>query len=77
MLIEQPDAVFRYDLLDRVSTDLPKNIWSLKTDVSREIVTLRSLLWPGYLSYLWIDQSRFGYAYFGNGVKNVEIGLYV
>ena len=75
--IEDADAVFAKDLLDEVKTDLPNNIWSLKSDVSKECVTLRNLLWPGYLSYQMIDQPEFGYAYFGNGVKNVEISLYL
>jgi Trm5-related predicted tRNA methylase len=60
-----------------LKNDLPKNSWSIKTDVSREIVTLRNYLWPGYLSYVWIDENRYGYSYFGDGVKNVEMSLYV
>lgn len=75
--IEAPDAVFKFNLLDPVKEDLPKRIWSLKTDVSQEIVTLRSLLWPGFLSYHFLDTDKFGFAYFGDGIKNVDISLYV
>ncbi len=75
--MENPDAVFKSDLLDPIQDDLPKNIWSLKPDISNELVTLRSFLWPGYFSFLRVNENSFGYGYFGDGVKNVEVSLLI
>lgn len=36
-------------------------------------MTLRSLLWPGYVGYHRTNSNIFGGAYFGTGVKNVDL----
>ena len=33
-------------------------------------ITLRNLIWPGYLTYH--NDYKFGYAYFGDGIKNSD-----
>ena len=40
-------------------------------------VTLRSFLWPGYIAYHKANTKLFGGAYFGNGLKNVDLAFYL
>lgn len=75
--IEKTDAIFRFDLLEGLEEDLPKNCWSIKSDVTEEFVTVRSLVWQGFMGYHMLNENIFGYGYFGNGVKNVEVNLLI
>jgi radial spoke head protein 9 len=70
---EREDAVFNKDFLDELSGDKPKGCWSCQCDDSRFNVTVRNLLWPGFLAYHEARTGVFGYGYFGNGLKNVEL----
>jgi radial spoke head protein 9 len=36
-------------------------------------VTLRSLLWPGYVAYNRVHSNIFGGIYIGNGIKNSDL----
>ena len=75
--MDSADSIFWYDLLDTLECDVPKEIWTIKSDINREVTTLRTFLWPGFLNYQFIDTEVFGYAYFGDGVKNVDVGLFL
>jgi len=67
------DVFFKFDFLDPVCTDLPKGCWSLQSDPSKTKVTLRSLLWPGYVAYHRANSKIFGGLYIGDGRKNVDL----
>jgi radial spoke head protein 9 len=67
------DVFFKFDFLDPVSSDNPKGCWSLQSDPSKCKVTLRSLLWPGYVSYHRANSKVFGGLYIGDGRKNVDL----
>ena len=41
------------------------------------MISVRSLLWPGYLSYVFLKRNIFGGIYFGNGIKNVDLPFYI
>jgi len=71
--IARGDATFKRDFLDPIEKDFPVGAWSLHTDSSRTQVTVRSLLWPGYLTYHRANSNIFGYCYFGNGIKNSDL----
>ena len=75
--IEKAEAIFKFDLLEGLENDLPTNCWSIKSDVAEEFVTVRSLVWQGFMGYHRLNENIFGYAYFGNGVKNVEVNLLI
>lgn len=75
--IEKDDAIFRRDLLDGIEDDLPRGCWSLQASFSKEWVTLRNYVWAGFLAYLNLEHSTFGYCYIGNGCKNVELALMI
>ena len=50
-----------------------KKSWSLQTDESKTEITLRSLLWPGYVSYHRTNSSIFGGAYMGYGIRSQDL----
>ncbi|CAD8082384.1 unnamed protein product [Paramecium primaurelia] len=73
-LIAQDDALFHYDFFDQLD-DHPVGQWSLQTDSSKYQVTIRNLQWPGFLGYHRAGTRIFGYAYFGDGIKNVDLAF--
>ncbi len=48
---------------------MPKGCWSIQK--ARDLVTVRSFLWNGYMAYC--QGSAFGGIYFGNGLKNSDL----
>jgi len=71
--IAREDALFHYNFLDPIEKDLPKGCWSVQVDSSKTIATIRSLLWPGYISYHRANSAIFGGVYIGSGVKNFDL----
>ena len=71
--IQREEAVFHKAFLDGLHQDKPKGSWSCQCDDSRMNVTVRNLLWPGFIAYHEARTSVFGYSYFGSGLKNVEL----
>lgn len=71
--IARGDATFKRDFLDPLDKDFPKGAWSIHTDSSKTQVTVRSLLWPGYLTYHRANSNIYGFCYFGNGIKNSDL----
>lgn len=61
------------NFLDPVSQDPIKKSWSLQTDESKTEITLRSLLWPGYVGFHRTNSTIFGGIYIGNGVRSQDI----
>ena len=75
--MEKPEAVFKKDLLDPIDFDLPKNCWSLQNNMNKDMAFIRNFKWPGFIGYHWVNSRFFGYCYFGDGVKNVELNLLI
>jgi len=71
--IARGDASFKYDFLDPVAKDSPNGSWAVHTDSSKTCVTVRSLLWPGFVNYHRANSSVFGFCYFGDGIKNSDL----
>ena len=59
----------RNDFLDSIDQDCIKGSWSLQTDESKTEVTVRSMVWPGYVGYHRTNSGVFGGVYMGTGVK--------
>ena len=76
-LLEQDDAVFRYDIFDSIVNDTMKGTWSLQVDASKSSCNLRSLLWPGYFASLQGNTGLFCGLYCGNGMKNLELSFMI
>jgi radial spoke head protein 9 len=72
-LINQPDAVFRYDIFDDITKDTVKGSWTIELDPTKTICNLRSLLWPGYFAVHQSGTKNYCGVYLGNGFKNAEL----
>eukprot|EP00928_Gymnodinium_smaydae_P088230 TRINITY_DN72337_c0_g1_i1.p1 TRINITY_DN72337_c0_g1~~TRINITY_DN72337_c0_g1_i1.p1 ORF type:complete len:294 (-),score=75.41 TRINITY_DN72337_c0_g1_i1:84-965(-) len=71
--LARSDIQFYSDFMDGVDGDLPKGCWAVRQDPSLSTVTLRSLMWPGYIGYHAPGTNRFGGLYFGYGQKNRDL----
>ena len=72
-VIEQDDAVFRYDIFDDITKDTVKGSWTIELDPTKSICNLRSLLWPGYFAVHQSGTNDYCGVYLGNGYKNAEL----
>lgn len=75
VIIETDESVFREDIFDPIAEDKPKGSWSIQLDSSKTVSIIKSLVWPGYVAYNVMDNGKFGGAYFGDGLKNKELGF--
>jgi radial spoke head protein 9 len=67
--LARKDCHFMTNILDPLKSDLPTGCWALRQDSSGRMVTLRSLVWPGYVAFHVPGTRRFGGLYFGYGQK--------
>ncbi|EPR64015.1 putative Radial spoke head protein 9 [Toxoplasma gondii GAB2-2007-GAL-DOM2] len=67
------DYQFHADFLETLESDVPKGSWSVRYDPSSSTVTVRSLLWPGYIAYCVLNTNFFGGVYIGNGEQNLDL----
>ena len=67
----------RCDFLDSLDQDTIKCSWSLQTDESRTEVTVRSLVWPGYVGYHKANSCVFGGVYMGGGIRCEDFAFLV
>jgi hypothetical protein len=44
-------------------------------DAANNVVTVRSLLYPGFITYNFVGMPIWGNCYSGNGLKNVDIAF--
>lgn len=64
--LESPEAVFSFEIFDKVEN---KTFWSVQLNTLQSLGTVRSLVWPGYISYCLFNNRVFGGVYYGNGLK--------
>ena len=74
-LINKEDAIYCYDIFDCIECDQPTGIWSIVFDTIHKKAEIKSFLWPGYYAFHIGHTSLFGGAYFGNGIKNKDVGF--
>ena len=67
------EAFYNNDFLDEITTDLPKNSWSITKDCTQSVATVRNLLWPGYYAYHRAHTSIQGGLYIGYGIRNQDL----
>lgn len=63
------------DFLTSAEEVVPKGALVCKFDESTNVVTWRSLLYPGFLAYSIVGAPSHGYCYFGTGEKNSDIAF--
>jgi radial spoke head protein 9 len=71
--LARTDVQFYGNFLDPLEGDLPKGCWAVRQDPSVSLITLRSLSWPGYISFHCAGTTKFGGLYFGYGQKNRDL----
>merc|ERR1712232_1049319 len=71
--LARTDMEFFADFLDPLDGDLPKGCWAIRQDHSVALVTLRSLLWPGYVAFHVPTTPKHGGLYFGYAQKNRDL----
>lgn len=76
-VIAREEATFSSDVFDNVASEMPKNSWSLQTDVTGTVVTLKSHLWPGFYAYHRCNTSISGFVYMGDGIRNSDLPFMV
>ncbi|XP_064623054.1 radial spoke head protein 9 homolog [Lineus longissimus] len=72
-LLQRADLDKAIDFMDPVEEDVPKGSWSLQFERGSGLVTLRSLLWQGYIFYHVPGTREFGSIYVGYGEKNKDL----
>lgn len=67
------EAFYNNDFLDEITSDLPKNCWSIAKDCTSSVATVRNLLWPGYYAYHRSHTPIYGALYIGYGIRNQDL----
>ncbi|KAL3908030.1 MAG: hypothetical protein SGPRY_009953 [Prymnesium sp.] len=63
------------DFLVSCDDFVPKGALCCGFDDASSVVTVRNLVWPGFLAYTMPGLAYWGYCYFGTGEKNVDIAF--
>jgi len=72
-LLQKANLDKSIDFMDALDEDVPKGSWSLQFERGSAQVTLRSLLWQGYVFYHIPGSRRYGSIYVGTGEKNMDL----
>lgn len=72
-LLQKANLDKAIDFMDAIDEDVPKGGWSLQFERGSTQVTLRSLLWHGYVFYHTPGAQDFGSIYVGSGEKNMDL----
>lgn len=73
-VLQRADLDRAIDFLDPIVEDIPSDIsWCLQYERGGSIVSIKSLLWPGYVFYHMPNTRFFGSLYYGNGIKNLDL----
>eukprot|EP00913_Durusdinium_trenchii_P014644 g13739.t1 len=72
-LARKDAQVYSGQILDGLDSDQPKGCWALRKDPTANLVTLRSLSWPGYIAYHVPETRKFGGLYFGYAQKDLSL----
>jgi radial spoke head protein 9 len=76
-LLTRDDYNFAMDFLDPLDVDIPEGCWLLNLTVSEDTVVLKSLYWPGMFFYHLLKTPRYGFVYFGNGIKCLDVPFFL
>jgi radial spoke head protein 9 len=74
-LLQKANMDRSIDFLDVVEEDIPRGSWSIQFERGSGLVTLRSLLWQGYVFYHIPATRKFGSVYVGTGEKNMDLAF--
>lgn len=75
-VFEQKGLTQGTNFLDSLSTDEPEGCWSCHFDLSSSSLQMRHNIYSGFVAYAGVVPMRgFGYAYFGNGIRNDDLAF--
>ncbi|KAH3854895.1 radial spoke head protein 9 homolog [Dreissena polymorpha] len=72
-LLQKANMDKSIDFMDTLEEDIPKGSWSLQFERGSGLLTLRSLLWLGYIFYHVPGTRKYGSVYVGTGEKNSDL----
>jgi len=79
--IDRGEAYYTTDFLETVdvnhSEDFIKNAWSIQSDVTGTLATLKSHYWPGFMAYHRCNTDIVGFVYMGDGICNSNLPFMV
>uniref|UniRef100_A0A0A9YFS0 Radial spoke head protein 9 homolog n=1 Tax=Lygus hesperus TaxID=30085 RepID=A0A0A9YFS0_LYGHE len=71
---KKPNYNYAYDFMDPIDGDIPLHFaWSCQVVNTNRTAILRSLTWPGAVSYNVLESPVWGFLYFGPAKKNIDI----
>ncbi|KAK6636046.1 hypothetical protein RUM43_009698 [Polyplax serrata] len=72
-LIARKDYNYALDFLDTIDMDIPKGCWTVQEQKGGRLFTLSNMYWPGFVAYHWTNTNDWGYLYYGNGRKDLDV----
>jgi len=72
-LLQKANLDKAIDFMDAIDEDVPKGCWSMQFERGSTQLTLRSLLWQGYVFYHLPGTPTYGSIYVGTGEKNMDL----
>lgn len=72
-LLTRNDYNYALDFLDTLDIDIPEGCWTLQITEGGTFVIIKSLYWPGCISYHQIGTPDYGFVYFGHGKKTLDV----
>ncbi|OQS07781.1 radial spoke protein [Thraustotheca clavata] len=69
-----PGLIRPTDFLDPITMDLD-GVWNLRKDNTGSAVILRNMLYPGSIFFHKPKTNQYGFAYFGDGLKNPDLAF--
>lgn len=72
-LLTRDDYNYGIDFLDTLDCDIPEGCWSIQSVSGNTLSILKSLYWPGMVVYHYIGNPKYGFVYFGNGKKVMDV----
>ncbi|XP_037958118.1 radial spoke head protein 9 homolog [Teleopsis dalmanni] len=70
----KPDYNYPTDFLDAVDSVIPLGkSFTLSKHHRNRLIIIRSLIWPGMTFFHKLNSRKHGFAYFGNGKKNLDL----
>ncbi|EFA02731.1 radial spoke head protein 9 homolog [Tribolium castaneum] len=76
-LLTRDDYNYAIDFLDPLDVDIPEGCWLQNFTAGEEMVVLKSLYWPGMVFFHEIKTPKYGFVYFGTGIKCLDVPFFL
>ncbi|CAH0559919.1 unnamed protein product [Brassicogethes aeneus] len=72
-LLTRDDYNYALDFLDPADMDIPEGCFMHHLVAGNTIVLIKPMYWPGMIFFHYIQTNRYGFVYFGNGKKCLDV----